>query len=60
MKNDILVTMKKDVIIQFRITPDVKNALDELVKNKNVSLTRLIEHALVQQYPELAQVLPSL
>ena len=60
MKNDILVAMKKDVVIQFRITTDVKNALDELVKNKNVSLTRLIEHALVQQYPELAQVLPSL
>ncbi len=60
MKNDILVTMKKDVVMQIRITPDAKKALDKIAKDKNVSLTRLIEHALVQQYPELEKALPSL
>lgn len=59
MKNDIIATMKKDVLVQIRITAETKKALDKLAKDKNTSLTRLIEFALAQQFPEIAEHLPS-
>lgn len=59
MKNDILVSMKKETI-QFRVSPETKKALDELAKQKNTTVTRLLEHAIQSQFPEIAKYLPSL
>lgn len=60
MANDIIQVMKKDVVLQIRLTAEAKKALDTLAEEKNTSVTRLLEHALVKQYPELIAVLPSL
>lgn len=59
MKNDILVSMKKETI-QFRVSPETKKALEDLAREKNTTVTRLLEHALQSQFPEIAKHLPNL
>lgn len=59
MNNAIVSSMKTETI-QFRVSAETKKALEVLAKQKKVSITRLLEYALLEQFPELAEHLPGL
>ena len=66
MQNDTIGLMdelrlsRKDAVIQFRLTPELKKALDELAKAKGVTVARLFEHSLANTFEELKPYLPQL
>ena len=71
MQNDTITIMndkpklslkvaRKDTVIQFRLTPELKQALDQLAKDKGVTVARLFEYSLAQTFDELKAYLPKL
>lgn len=54
--NSTIVNMKKDQLIQIKITPELKQALDKLATKQQIATSRLLLIAVAKQYPELVDL----
>lgn len=57
MNNDILTTMKKDALVQIKITPELKEKLQAIADEQGITLSRLFIVTIAKQYPELVDII---
>lgn len=51
---------QKTEVIQMRVTPAVKRAIEEIAEEHHTSVARVVEYSLQQQFPEIAKLLNTL
>lgn len=54
--NSTITNMKKDQLIQIKVTPELKQALEQLATEQNIATSRLLLIAVAKQYPELVDL----
>lgn len=54
--NSTITGMKKNQLIQIKVTPELKQALDKLANKEHIATSRLLLIATAQQYPELVEL----
>lgn len=57
MKSDILSTMKKDALVQIKITPELKDKLVEIAEQQGITVSRLFIVTIAKVYPELVDII---
>lgn len=54
--NSTITNMRKDQLIQIKVTPELKQELDKLADEQNIATSRLLLIAAAKQYPELVDL----
>lgn len=49
--------MKKDALVQIKITPELKERLQKIADEQGITLSRLFIVTIAKQYPELVDII---